>query len=125
MSDLAARLKLDPVRWNKESPRYTIAFAALVCVVCALLVAVAAVALQPMQKANARLYMEKNVLVAAGLVQPGADISARAVEDYFGRDIKVRLVSELPATIRPRAGRRPQTTPASGGCPTWASSTSS
>jgi Na+-transporting NADH:ubiquinone oxidoreductase subunit C len=105
MTDLAARLGLDPVRWHKESPRYTIAFALLVCVVCALLVAVAAVSLQPMQKAKARLYMEKNVLVAAGLVEPGADVSQRAVEEYFARDIKVRLVDLATGELLPEGAR--------------------
>ena len=75
-----------------NSTRYTILFATTVCVVCAALVSVTAVSLQPQQKANARLYMEKNVLVAAGLVQPGQSVSAAAVQDYFQRDIKARLV---------------------------------
>lgn len=75
-----------------NSTRYTILFATTVCVVCAALVSVAAVSLQPQQKANARLYMEKNVLVAAGLVQPGQSVSASAVQDFFQRDIKARLV---------------------------------
>ena len=54
---------------NINSTRYTILFATTVCVVCAALVATAAVSLKPAQVANARLYMEKNVLLAAGLVQ--------------------------------------------------------
>ena len=104
MTSLAARLKLDPVR-DRETPRYTIVFAAVVCVVCALLVSVAAVSLQPLQKANARLYMEKNVLVAAGLIAPGADVSRRAVEDYFERDIKVRLVDFASGELLPPEAR--------------------
>lgn len=75
-----------------NSTRYTILFATTVCVVCAALVSVAAVSLKPQQKANARLYMEKNVLVAAGLVKPGQNVSAVAVQDFFQRDIKARLV---------------------------------
>ena len=42
---------------KRDSTRYTILFATAVCVVCALLVSVAAVGLQPMQAAAARLYM--------------------------------------------------------------------
>jgi Na+-transporting NADH:ubiquinone oxidoreductase subunit NqrC len=34
-------------RFARESPGYTLAFAAVVCIVCALLVAIAAVSLQP------------------------------------------------------------------------------
>ncbi|MCX8113728.1 MAG: hypothetical protein N3D71_01465, partial [Burkholderiaceae bacterium] len=62
-----------------DSPRYTIVFATVVCVVCAALVSIAAVSLQPRQQAAARLYMEKNVLIAAGLVEPGVDLSERQV----------------------------------------------
>jgi len=77
---------------NINSTRYTIVFAAIVCVVCAALVSVTAVSLQPRQAANARLYMEKNVLVAAGLVQHGQSVSRSEVEAFFERDIKARLL---------------------------------
>jgi len=75
-----------------NSTRYTVVFAAIVCVICAALVSVTAVNLQPRQKANARLYMEKNVLVAAGLVQPGQSVSRNEIEAIFQRDIKTRLI---------------------------------
>lgn len=75
-----------------ESPRYTIFFAAVVCVVCALLVSVAAVSLQPRQAANARFYMEKNVLLAAGLIAPGAAIDERELNRIFEQRIRTRLV---------------------------------
>jgi Na+-transporting NADH:ubiquinone oxidoreductase subunit C len=75
-----------------NSTRYTVVFAAIVCVVCAALVSVTAVSLQPRQKASARLYMEKNVLVAAGLVQPGQSVGRNEIEAIFKRDIRARLV---------------------------------
>jgi len=75
-----------------NSTRYTVIFAAVVCVVCAALVSVTAVSLQPRQAANARLYMEKNVLVAAGLAQPGQSLSRSEIEAIFKRDIRARLV---------------------------------
>lgn len=75
-----------------DSTRYTLVFATIVCVVCALMVSVAAVTLQPRQAANARLYMEKNVLVAAGLVEPGQDVSERDVQAIFEKRISARLV---------------------------------
>jgi len=75
-----------------NSTRYTVIFAAVVCIVCAALVSVTAVSLQPRQAANARLYMEKNVLVAAGLAQPGQSLSRSEIEAIFKRDIKARLV---------------------------------
>lgn len=76
-----------------NSTRYTILFATTVCVVCAALVSVAAVSLKPSQVANARLYMEKNVLVAAGLVRQGQRMTVPDVQAYFDRDIQARLVN--------------------------------
>jgi Na+-transporting NADH:ubiquinone oxidoreductase subunit C len=91
----------DSAALNINSPRYTIVFAAIVCVVCAALVSVAAVSLQPRQKASARLYMEKNVLVAAGLVQPGQSVNAARVEGHFQRDIRARLVDLATGELVP------------------------
>jgi Na+-transporting NADH:ubiquinone oxidoreductase subunit C len=88
-----------------DSPRYTFIFATVMCVVCAALVSVAAVTLQPRQKANARLYMEKNVLLAAGLVQPGEKVGLRDVERIFQSDIKARLVDLATGELVPEDGR--------------------
>ena len=84
-----------------DSTRYTIFFATVVCVVCALLVSVAAVSLQPRQAANARLYMQKNVLVAAGLVEPGQDVSEADVRAIFDQRIKVRVVDFATGQLVP------------------------
>ena len=86
---------------NVNSTRYTIVFATIVCVVCALFVSGAAVTLQPRQKANARLYMEKNVLIAAGLVKPGEDISRQQVERFFQAEVKARLVDFATGELLP------------------------
>jgi Na+-transporting NADH:ubiquinone oxidoreductase subunit C len=86
---------------NKESVRYTIQFAAAVCVVCALMVAVAAVSLAPMQEANARRYMQKNVLLAAGLVQPGQDVGGDELRQIFKSRIEPRLVDFAAGTLVP------------------------
>ena len=56
-------------------------------------VSTAAISLRPAQIANARLYMEKNVLVAAGLVKHGQSMSVPEVQQIFERDIKARLVN--------------------------------
>ncbi len=86
---------------NINSTRYTILFATAVCVVCALLVSATAVSLQPRQKANARLYMEKNVLVAAGLVKAGVDVDRRDVEQFFKTRIQTRLVDLATGELVP------------------------
>ncbi|MGE0358889.1 MAG: Na(+)-translocating NADH-quinone reductase subunit C [Burkholderiales bacterium] len=88
-----------------DSPRYTFFFATIVCVVCAALVSVAAVLLQPRQKANARLYMEKNVLVAAGLVKPAQDVGIREVDRIFDERVKARLVDLTTGEILPDGGQ--------------------
>jgi Na+-transporting NADH:ubiquinone oxidoreductase subunit C len=75
-----------------DSTGYTIGFATAVCVVCAMFVAVAAVGLQPRQAANQRLYIQKNVLLAAGLIEPGDDPSERELREIFDRRIRARLV---------------------------------
>ena len=96
---------------NINSTRYTILFATTVCVVCAALVATAAVSLKPAQVANARLYMEKNVLVAAGLAEHGQAMTVPEVQAVFDRAIQARLVDlatgELvPAPSNPAGIRR-------------------
>ena len=62
-----------------DSTRYTFVFATIVCVVCALLVAVSAVGLHEKQENNALLYRQKNVLLAAGLVKPAEDLPERTL----------------------------------------------
>jgi len=86
---------------NVESTRYTILFAAAVCVVCALFVAVSAVGLQPRQAANQRLYIQKNVLLAAGLINPGDDPSERELRDIFDGRIRARLVDFASGELVP------------------------
>jgi Na+-transporting NADH:ubiquinone oxidoreductase subunit C len=86
---------------KRESTRYTILFATVVCVVCALLVSVAAVSLQPRQAAAARLHMEKNVLLAAGLLEPGTEVTAQEVNRIFDERIRVRLVELATGELVP------------------------
>jgi len=75
-----------------HSTRYTVGFAAAVCVVCALLVAASAVGLRERQQVNQLLYRQKNVLLAAGVVMPGDNLSDREILAEFDRSIRVRLV---------------------------------
>lgn len=75
-----------------ESTRYTVLFATVVCVVCAFVVAVSAVGLADKQETNARLYRQKNVLLAAGLVQPGDELSAAELLKIFDANIEVGLI---------------------------------
>lgn len=60
---------------RKDSVVYTVLFAGVVCVVCAIMVSSSAVSLADLQDANKALYKQRNVLEAAGLVQPGEAVS--------------------------------------------------
>jgi Na+-transporting NADH:ubiquinone oxidoreductase subunit C len=75
-----------------DSTRYTVLFATGVSVVCALLVATAAVGLRERQEVNAQLYKQKNVLLAASLAKPEQALSAAEVQAIFDQRIRVRGV---------------------------------
>jgi Na+-transporting NADH:ubiquinone oxidoreductase subunit C len=75
-----------------DSPAYTLAFATLVCVVCALFVSSASVLLKDRQEINRLLYLRKNVLQAAGLTEPGQRLSTEQALTLFNRHIRPRLV---------------------------------
>lgn len=92
-------MALDPK--VRDSVPYTIAFAAVVCVVCALAVSFAAVGLQPRQEANARAYMQKNVLIAAGLLQHGEQVSDAEVRRLLAERVEVRLLDFSTARLLP------------------------
>lgn len=69
-----------------DSTKKTFVMATLVCLVCAVFVSVAAVALKPVQIANKSLDKKKNILAVAGLYEPGADV------DKLFEQIEVKLV---------------------------------
>ncbi|MFN3712882.1 MAG: Na(+)-translocating NADH-quinone reductase subunit C [Alcanivoracaceae bacterium] len=62
--------------FNKDSVSGTLIVAVSVCLVCAIVVATAAVGLRPTQEQNRLLDKRMNVLQAAGLYQPGMDVDA-------------------------------------------------
>jgi len=68
---------------RQYSTLYTIGFSAAVCIVCSLLVSVSAVSLKARQEHNAQLDKQKNVLMAAGLVQPGESLTRDQVKKLF------------------------------------------
>lgn len=76
----------------ERSAAYTVGFAAAVCVVCALVVSLAAVGLQPRQQASALQYKHKNVLLAAGLLAAGEARSVAELQRLFADRVEARLV---------------------------------
>jgi Na+-transporting NADH:ubiquinone oxidoreductase subunit C len=75
---------------NKESTVRTLTVALLVCLVCSVFVAGAAVALKPLQAENRQLDKQRSILAIAGL--GGADLPAKAAQALFAERIQARLV---------------------------------
>ena len=72
---------------GNDSLEKTIAIAVSLCLVCAVLVSFAAVALKPLQINNKEADMKKNILDVAGLLEEGADINAA-----FAEKIEAKIV---------------------------------
>lgn len=98
---------------QKESTARTLTVALLVCLVCSVFVAGAAVALRPTQEANRQLDKQRSILAIAGLGKEGS--SAREVRDLYAQRITARVVDletgtftdELdPATFDPLAAAK-------------------
>lgn len=95
---------------NKDSVSGTLLVALVVCLVCAIIVAVAAVMLRPVQQANQLADKRSNILQAAGLYQPGMDVEAtfERIERRFV-DLESGEFVEMPDDYDQRkAARDPQ-----------------
>jgi Na+-transporting NADH:ubiquinone oxidoreductase subunit C len=73
---------------SNDSLEKTFAIAIALCLVCAVLVSFAAVALKPLQVNNKELDMKRNILEVAGLLQENSD-----VDKEFGEKIEAKLVN--------------------------------
>ncbi len=71
---------------RRDSVGGTLSVAAILCIVCSVLVSAAAVGLRPRQAANKARFEKKNILIAAGLYQEGGDI------DEMFKDVETRLI---------------------------------
>lgn len=72
---------------SNDSLEKTIAIAVSLCLVCAVLVSMAAVALKPLQHSNKAFDIQKNILDVAGLLQEDTD-----VPKAFAEQIEPKLV---------------------------------
>ncbi|WAK00630.1 Na(+)-translocating NADH-quinone reductase subunit C [Methylobacter sp. YRD-M1] len=72
---------------SNDSLEKTIAIALSLCLLCAILVSFAAVALKPLQFGNKELDMKKNILDVAGLLEADTDI-----DKAFEEQIEAKLV---------------------------------
>ena len=76
----------------EHSPRYIVLFAAAVCGVCSIFVAVSAVALKERQERNKLIDVQQKVLTLAGLIEDGQKISAEEVETLYQANIVPRVI---------------------------------
>lgn len=76
----------------QHSTGYTIGFAAVVCVVCGVGIASAAVALADRQAENKKLDQQKQVLAVAGLMKAGEQLKPDEVKKRFADNIQAELV---------------------------------
>lgn len=72
---------------SNDSIKKTIIVALSLCLVCSIFVATAAVGLKPIQKANQELDRKRNILSAAGLLEPG-----KSVDEIFS-GVEARIVN--------------------------------
>ncbi len=75
---------------KQESTARTLTVALLVCLVCSVFVAGAAVALKPTQVENRQLDKQRSILAIAGLGEEG--MSAKAIKALYAERIKARVV---------------------------------
>ena len=73
---------------GNDSLEKTLAIALSLCLVCAILVSIAAVALKPLQIDNKEKDMKQNILDVAGLLEKGQDI-----DKAFAEKIEAKLVN--------------------------------
>ncbi|MDO4435438.1 MAG: Na(+)-translocating NADH-quinone reductase subunit C [Cardiobacteriaceae bacterium] len=72
-----------PVKIDTNDNRYVMKFATVTCLVCALAVAISAVALRPFQNQNALNEKRLNVLVASGLAESGVKLNNAQIDERF------------------------------------------
>ena len=108
---------------QKESTARTLTVALLVCLVCSVFVAGAAVALKPTQVENRQLDKQRSILAIAGLGE--ANMSGAQIKALFAERIAARIVdlesgsfsdAQDPATFDPlKAAKDPQLSQALSG----------
>lgn len=62
-----------------------------VCLVCSVLVSVAAVSLRPIQAVNKALDKKRNILMAAGFIKPGEVVGGERIEELY-KNVDPRVV---------------------------------
>lgn len=74
---------------SNDSIKKTLTVAFILCLVCAVIVSVSAVALKPLQVANQELDRRSNILLAAGLITAQEATKERITEEFAKIQVKV------------------------------------
>jgi Na+-transporting NADH:ubiquinone oxidoreductase subunit C len=95
---------------NNDTIRKTVIVTLLLCFACSVVVSTAAVVLKPLQVANQELDFKRNILAAAGMLEPGVDIERTFNERVITRVIDLdtgRFTDAVtPATFDQRRAAR-------------------
>lgn len=78
---------------RRDSATYAVVFAAIVCLVCAIPIATAAVLLRPKQAENQRVDRLSKVLGVAGLIQADEKLGRTEILDRYAANITPRVVN--------------------------------
>ena len=92
--------------FNRDSIFGTLIVATLLCVVCSVVVAGAAVGLRPLKDANEKIDRQRNVLVAAGVLEP-SDVVRADLNEKLDTEAKASMTSQeisdfVAKRVRPR-----------------------
>lgn len=88
---------------NLNSTKYIVVFCSVVCLVCSIFVAGAAVLLKDKQEINAVLDRQKKVLVVAGLLAENAQVKPDEIQRLYKTHIRGRVVDLATGEIDPKA----------------------
>jgi hypothetical protein len=87
----------------QHSTGYIVGFATVVCLVCAVFVAGAAVGLKDRQDANKLLDRQQKVLTVAGLIEEGQSMSREEITSLYASSIQAKVIDlatgELDETV--------------------------
>jgi Na+-transporting NADH:ubiquinone oxidoreductase subunit C len=76
----------------QHSTGYIVGFATVVCLVCAVFVAGAAVGLKDRQDANKLLDRQQKVLTVAGLIEDGAELTREEITSLYQSSVQARVI---------------------------------
>ena len=86
---------------------YTLGFAAVICIICSIIVSTASVALRERQQENIILDRQINVLTVAGLIEVGERIGAEEAQRRFDENIELRIIELETGEYADDAVRQP------------------